>query len=617
MKIPRGLLALLCAGMMLVGPGLTGGATLAQSDTLDVKGRLVQGTADGPPLPEVLPVILMVVNADHQLVANYTVYSGPGNIYHFTGVVRAPGHSYQVIVNYADVTQRAQSRPIAGDEKQVRVDLTLYEQTTDRTSVAVLEGVVAWSYSRTSPDVLTVWFSLTLLNAGDRIVTSSAAGSSQYFGSAPIELPAGAFDIQAAHSEEQPNYIIESPSGIPTVRDSAPLFPRQPHVTTFVYSIPYEGSAMLQHRFSDTLWNVVILVPNDTVQFQSDQFEVEGAWRYHRVDGETLPLAEDAVVDPSTDFSLIKEYRLLAPLPPETPLTITLTGMPTHFGEMIAARDADITMLPPGLINGTLLFNLMQPGNAEIQTIRLDDGQISTLASSPDAELCPHWSPDGAQIIFMSKRDADPDIYGLTLADGKVTRLTNRPGDEWSPVWSPDGTQIVFEAGYAGNEDIYVMPASGGEARALTSDPSEDWNPVWSPDGTQIAFEATRDGNAEIYVMKADGSDPRNLTNNPAEEWLPAWSPDGSQIAFVSMRDGNANIYVMNPDGSGLHSLTDHPGDEYYPAWSPDGQWMTFTSNRTGAIEIYVMALDSGALYRVTDTGVDYAWLSWQPTSAP
>jgi TolB protein len=449
-----------------------------------------------------------------------------------------------------------------------------------------------------------------LVNYGDQIVTTNeSAGPNNWQVSVVLTVPKDAFGVQPMQSTTSQRYVVETVDGVQVVKDTWPLRPGEPHKIVIAYYLPYHDRAVITHSFPDRVVDAAVLVPNDTIRFQSDQFDLEGEWRYRRAGDKYIPLPADVVVDPSTDFSLIKEHKLLAPLPPETPLIITLTG--------IAGGDADVTMLPPGLISGALLFNLMQLGNAEIQMIRLDDGQISTLASSPYAELCPHWSPDGTQIVFVSKRDSDPDIYGLTLGDGQVSRLTDKSGSEWSPVWSPDGSQIAFVADYIVNEDIYVIRADGSQRHLLTVSFSDDWNPAWSPDGTQIAFETTRDGNSEIYVMNADGSDPRNLTNNPANDWLPAWSPDGSQIAFVSMRDGNANIYVMNADGSGQHRLIDHPAGEYYPAWSPDGQWLAFTSNRTGATEIYVMALDSGALYRVTDAGVDNAWLSWQPAPAP
>jgi Tol biopolymer transport system component len=616
MKTLRGSLALLCAGVMLVGL-LPGGATLAQSDTLEVIGMLAPGTADGQPLPEGLPVALVVFDSDHQPVANYAVDSEAEYLYHFTGVVRAPGYSYQVTVSYADVDQTIQSSPIIGNEPAIRLDLTLYEQTTDRSTVAIQKGSFTWSYSRTSPDVLTVWFSLSLLNSGDRIVTSPTAGTSSYFGSAPIELPAGAFDIHPLRSADRLTYEITTRDGLPVVTDTAPLFPGQAHTVGLIYSLPYTGSVVIQHRFSDALLAATSWVPNDTVQFQGDQFEAEGTWRYHRSSTAILPLAKDAVVDPSTDFSLVKEYKLLAPLPPETPLTITLAGTPTHFGEILTADDARIVPLPPGLISGTLLFNATQPDSTTLQALRLDDGEITTLTNLPAGARSPSWSPNGQQFVFIAKEAGNLDIYVFTLADGQVTRLTNNPDQEWSPAWSPDGAQIVFGAKYAGNEALYVMPVSGGEARALTSDLSSVSDPAWSPDGTQIAFETTRDGNSEIYVIQADGSDPRNLTNDPEDDYSPAWSPDGSQIAFVSGRDGNTNIYVMNPDGSDPGRLVDHPASEWYPTWSPDGQWLAFTSNRSGMDEIYIMALDGSALYRVGEEANDYAWLSWQPAPAP
>lgn len=241
----------------------------------------------------------------------------------------------------------------------------------------------------------------------------------------------------------------------------------------------------------------------------------------------------------------------------------------------------------------------------------------------------PRWSPDGSQIVFVSKpRDVDSEIL-LTNADGSGTIFLTEPqmGGTW-PDWSPDGSRIVFTRGRdtwtmdadgsnqmlvvedglfatwspdgsrilfvtASGPNLYSALPDGSDVRQLTSD--WEWEPVWSPDGSRILFHTFRDGNTEIYVMNADGSGQTNLTQNAAEDSDPAWSPDGSRIAFHSDRDGNWEIYVMNADGTGTTRLTNDPARDCAPAWSPNGDRIAFGRQDTGSCG------DGGATPRAED----------------
>ena len=189
------------------------------------------------------------------------------------------------------------------------------------------------------------------------------------------------------------------------------------------------------------------------------------------------------------------------------------------------------------------------------------------------------------KIAFSSDRDdGKAEIYVMDTDGSNLLSLTNNPDYDYYPSWSPDGAQIVYMSRRDGNYEIYVMDADGSNPHNITNNPADDYYPSWSPDGAQIAFSTDMDGNdnGEIYVIDTDGSNLLNLTNHPDNDWCPSWSPDGSQIAFRSHRDGNVEIYVMDADGSNPHNITNNPADDYYPSWSPDGSQIAFGSDRDG-----------------------------------
>ncbi len=161
-------------------------------------------------------------------------------------------------------------------------------------------------------------------------------------------------------------------------------------------------------------------------------------------------------------------------------------------------------------------------------------GAVTTLTDGPYDELQPAWSPDGAQIAFLSKRGEDPDatnnwdLYLIAPQPGAVARqLTTSPGadgdpdDAWlsgPPRFSADGRRVAYLAGGApadlwyGLAQVGVMGVgvndSGGEAASLPT-AALDRNtvePRWSADGKWLYFRLEDDASMVLArVRLADG----------------------------------------------------------------------------------------------------------------
>jgi TolB protein len=221
-------------------------------------------------------------------------------------------------------------------------------------------------------------------------------------------------------------------------------------------------------------------------------------------------------------------------------------------------------------------------------------------------QLQPAWSPDGASIAFVSKRDGRSHIY-VMQADGTDTRrLTSGSEEESRPSWSPDSRRIVF----ARSGELYTIRAAGGAARRLTRSLGGDASdPAWASNGKLIAYDYRRPGYSirEIWVVRADGGGARAVTRLGQVSGLPTWSPDGSRIAFQSdVRSKNAEIYSIGLDGTGLRRVTRSAIDTIDPAWSASG---TIAFSRDGAI----WTVDrSGQAEKLTSAGND-ASPAWRP----
>jgi Tol biopolymer transport system component len=94
------------------------------------------------------------------------------------------------------------------------------------------------------------------------------------------------------------------------------------------------------------------------------------------------------------------------------------------------------------------------------------------------------WSPDGAQLAFVSMRHGNMEVYTLALATGAETRWTHSAGAEAAPQFSPDGSALVYGAIPATEYAVYIQPLRvGAAAWRLTplGDGYDYWRPQWRP----------------------------------------------------------------------------------------------------------------------------------------
>ena len=82
--------------------------------------------------------------------------------------------------------------------------------------------------------------------------------------------------------------------------------------------------------------------------------------------------------------------------------------------------------------------------------------------------------------------------------------LSDHPADT-NPEVSPDGSQVVFMSKRSGDWEVYLVGIDGGNITALTSDDASNGLPTWSPEGDKIAYVSNRDGEWSVWDMDPDG----------------------------------------------------------------------------------------------------------------
>ena len=198
----------------------------------------------------------------------------------------------------------------------------------------------------------------------------------------------------------------------------------------------------------------------------------------------------------------------------------------------------------------------------------------------------------GSSVTFCETGDIYNRAYDLSSDYSSRWRNGN---EQLTPHWTPDGAHIVF--GHAGK--IYVVGADGSSLRSLSggfeqlgfySQTAEiDFSPSLSPDGERVAYTTLRYAEGELFehtyeiaTQAIDGSDRQRITENNWDDFSPAWSPNGSSVAFVSERENSPRVFTVAPDGSNERSVAPSIQTQTNPpVWSPDGSRLAFVGEET------------------------------------
>ncbi len=220
-------------------------------------------------------------------------------------------------------------------------------------------------------------------------------------------------------------------------------------------------------------------------------------------------------------------------------------------------------------------------------------------------------SPDGKRVAVHRHDGVGGDVWVMEPPPRAPTRITfDASQDNSSPIWSPDGARIVFASRRNGKWGLFETRSDGsGTDGELLLESEQPKAPLcFSPDGTRLVYwvhDAKTLGDVWILPLEGDRK-PVPFLASTRNETHAQVSPDGKWIAYTSELTGRKEVYVQPfPSGTGRWQISPDAGlGGDWPRWRRDSRELYYHSlGNAGAYGAYTNgAAILGPVYAVSIT---------------
>jgi tricorn protease len=189
-------------------------------------------------------------------------------------------------------------------------------------------------------------------------------------------------------------------------------------------------------------------------------------------------------------------------------------------------------------------------------------------------------SPTGVRVAF----EARGEIFTVPSEKGDSRNLTqSSSAHDRAPVWSPDGAQVAWLSDASGEYQLMIGEPTGvTPARAIALPSSAFFASTrWSPDGNHILLE---DNHNNLWTIEvATGAATKIDTDaypDPIRQFNAAWSPDSKWITYSkSLASHLRAVFVYSRADKKAYQVTDGLADSISPTFDTGGKYLYFMAS--------------------------------------
>jgi tricorn protease len=203
-------------------------------------------------------------------------------------------------------------------------------------------------------------------------------------------------------------------------------------------------------------------------------------------------------------------------------------------------------------------------------------------------------SPTGVRAAF----EARGDIFTVPAEKGSARNLTQSSGaHDRNPVWSPDGAQIAWLSDASGEYRLMIGEQTGAAKPREIALPSKAFfsTPAWSPDGKQLLLE---DNHLNLWTIDIGSGAASRLDTDtydePGRRFDAVWSPDSRWVAYSrSLKSHLRAIFLYSISERKAYQLTDGLSDATAPAFDAGGKYLYFLASTNLALRTSFLEMSS------------------------
>lgn len=211
----------------------------------------------------------------------------------------------------------------------------------------------------------------------------------------------------------------------------------------------------------------------------------------------------------------------------------------------------------------------------------IDSNRFSPITNDTSSEIDPAVSPDGRNILFEQINER-ADVVSVSVDNGAVSTLITTGHIETGPAWSAEQPALAWISDRNNLSEIWIRQVGLPDRRAITmaefSSPGASFqSPSLSPKGDRLVYVLADNTGMRLWLSALSGGTPIPLTNSSSSsEWGGSWSPDGGRFVYLDIpAGGNARLMMVKTSGNATPTVLRKDVNSL-PAWSPIGNWILF-----------------------------------------